>query len=238
MNQLNVTRHIVYNSGCGFAASATVAKYHGSTITPNQIEALAKKHIPSYVSGTGLDVDELCSVLNLVGFKKVTYLTSDIDVVDYAWKNYSKKKLIDVLTKLGKYRSNAAHKIAKRLAIWLAKEEYDNSLIITYDFAKQIRKALNKKLPVIVCFNWHLLWQQPKETLKMEPDPFTGLYSAHAVVACGYNKSGVIICDSFANRCTCKYIKQYEPGFYHVKWNHLMTAMGFGDIYIAEKFET
>ena len=67
-------------------------------------------------------------------------------------------------------------------------------------------------------------------------DPIKGEFEEHAVVAYGYNKKGVYICDS--HHQLYKYrLKKYRDGLYIIPWEHLMTIMGMGDIYIPEDYE-
>ena len=126
--------------------------------------------------------------------------------------------------------------LSKMMLKWLSSQVYNNTVKIDYDFEKHIKKALNRRCPVLLNFNWTMFFKFSKENSKGEYDPINGVGVDHAVVANGYDKNGIWIVDSHHEYY--KYSrKKYRRGFYKMKWGHLLTCMGSGDVIVPEEYE-
>ena len=130
----------------------------------------------------------------------------------------------------GEYRG-----VLKSLLKWMNLKEYDNNIIIDYDFGKYIRNTLDDGKPLVLSFNWTMYFKFSKYK-DILPDAIKGDYEEHAVVAYGYNKEGVNICDSHHQWYKYKF-KKYRDGLYVIPWEHLMTIMQWGDLYIPDNYE-
>jgi hypothetical protein len=186
----------------------------------------------------GLSTGEIGILLNKIGFRKVTIVTSDLRVVDYSWSNYKKKHLIECLSQLSKCKKEADGKYeARKFVKWLSNKDYENDLIIDYDFSYYLKSFLQKNKPVGITFNWNVFFRYPKINSNGVHDPYNGDASDHIVVAYGYDKKGVYICDSHHELYKYKR-KKYRNGFYKISWLNLMTVVGQGDIVFPEDYHS
>jgi hypothetical protein len=165
--------------------------------------------------------------MNYLGFGDVTIVSSDLEVVDYAWNNLSRRKITDLVGGCVK-RKNSAHSL-KTLLRFLTLEDcgvkYNNNIIVDYDYRRYIQDYIDIGIPVIITFNWNMYFRQPKED---------GV-EYHAVVVNGYDDNKVSIIDSLTEY---KYkLKKYNSGRYTIKWDHLLPVMGGnGDIVIPNNY--
>ena len=235
MKRLKVTHYLQDPAHCAVAACATAANYYNSEIDYESVKELTNKKISKKVGETGLESAQICMLLNKLGFYKVTYVTSYLDVFDYAWHSFGRRKLISALEKSVIAKKDKDQKKETRLVIrWLKDFEYENNVIISYDFGKYIRQHLNRKKPVILSFNWTMFQKFAKEGEKGS-DPLNGEEEEHAVVANGYDVKGVWIVDSHHKFYKYKR-KKYRRGFYKISWENLMTCMGQGDVILPEEY--
>jgi hypothetical protein len=230
MKQLDMTPFEQDYGCCAVAASAIVANYYDSEIDYKKAKSLTLKRVCRKVADKGLETSQIGTLLNLLGFQKVTIISSDLDLLDYTWKNLNRKRMIDILEKSVVESKKRDKKYSAKLMIkWLGNLRYNNKLIIDYNFGKYIRKHLDKNKPVIIVYNWTIYHKAPKEG-KNGPDVFNGKEECHAVVISGYDDKGVYIIDS-----------NYRPSkrkknSYKMSWENLMTCMGTGDVILADKY--
>ena len=235
MKRLKVTHYLQDPCCCSVAACATVANYYDPDINYDIAKRLAEKKVAKKVVDEGLDSAQVCMLLNRLGFYKVRYVTSILDIVDYEWQGFGRRKMLAVMEESASVKKDKIDRANARLVIkWLKDTEYDNNIIVSYDFGKYIRQHLNKKKPVILSFNWTMFQKFAKEG-DHGPDPFNGDEELHAVVANGYDAKGVWIVDSHHQYYKYKR-KKYRKGFYKISWENLMTCMGQGDVFLPEEY--
>jgi hypothetical protein len=235
MKRLKVTHYLQDPCCCAVASCATTANYHNPDINYEITKELAKKKVSKKVLDEGLESAQVCMLLNRLGFYKVRYITSILDLVDYEWEGYGRKKMISALERSAIAKKDKDDKINTKLSVkWLKDFKYDNSIIISYDFGKYIRQHLNRKKPVILSFNWTMFQKFAKDG-DSGPDPYNGEETDHAVVANGYDDKGVWIVDSHHQFYKYKR-KKYRKGFYKISWENLMSCMGQGDVYLPEEY--
>ena len=234
MKKLKIKRLLQEPGHCAIASSAIIANYYDDNVNYRTSKNIAQKKITEDTSN-GLDSGEIALLLNYLGFNKVTLISSNLYYLDYSWARLSKKKLIENI-RIAKTKTHIDYRtLCRSIYKFLIKQDYDNNLIINYNFGEYIRKYLKRKIPIIITFNWSMFFKKPKYNEKNIIDPFKGEYTEHAVVAYGYNKKGVCICDSHHEYYKYK-LKKYRKGLYTISWENLMTIIGSGDIIIPENF--
>lgn len=236
MKRLKVTHYLQDPAYCAVAACAVATNYYNSKINYQVVKGIADKKISNKIGNEGLESPQICKLLNILGFQKVTYITSYLNLVDYKWIKFGRKKMIKEMEKSLKVKSNKNEKLITKMTLtWLKNFKYSNNIIISYDFGEYIRQHLDKKKPVILSFNWTMFQKFPKEG-RFGEDPYNGQEEEHAVVANGYDNKGVWLVDS--HHQYYKYTrKKYRRGFYKISWENLMTCMGQGDVFLPEKFQ-
>jgi len=235
MKRLKVTHYLQDPACCAVASCATAANYYNPEINYENTKELARKKVSKKVLDEGLESAQICMLLNKLGFYKVRYITSILNVVDYDWQGFSRKKMIATMERSAIAKNDRNDRSNTRLCLkWLKDTEYDNNIIISYDFGKYIRQHLNRKKPVILSFNWTMFQKFAKEG-DNGPDPYNGEEEEHAVLANGYDAKGVWIVDSH-HSCYKYKRKKYRKGFYKISWENLMTCMGQGDVYLPEEY--
>jgi len=223
---IKVTRFLQEPGYCATAASASCANYYNEDVDYEYAKGIADKMAKA---SEGLDSPEIGILLNELGFYSVTIVSSDLSYLDYSWKDISRTKLIEELKEYGKKRSNSDYAVAKLMAKFLDKKEYKNELVISHHFGRHIRSFLSKKKPVILSFNWTMMFEFGKSGDKKELDTHKGNQEYHAVVGAGYDKRGVWVVDSHHQYYKYK-LKRYRKGIYKISWENLMTVMGQGDV--------
>ncbi len=234
MRKLKVTRYKQQPGHCSIASSSTVGNFCNPEIDYEYSQKIAKKKVAKYIDG-GLDSGEIGSLLNYLGFQKVTIVTTNLEIFDYSWSDYKKSRLLLRMNEMAKSYKGAYRGVLKSLRKWLSNYEFDNNIVIDYDFSKYIRQSLDKGFPIVLSFNWTMYFKYTKYKGIIE-NPIKGEAEEHAVVAYGYNKKGVYICDSH-HQCYKYKLKRYRDGLYIIPWEQLMTIMGVGDIYMPEDYE-
>lgn len=234
MKKLNIKRYLQEPAQCPIASSATIANYYNNNID----YSLAKKitfdnNIVKDLSD-GFDDGEIGLLLNYLGFQKVTFLTSNMYCFDYSWNKLSKNKLLQQMKEAKNKIDVDNRDTIKSLYRWLKRSKFDNNIIIDYNFGKSIRNFLRVGKPVLLTFNWSLFFKFAKENDK-KIDPIKGYCLYHVVVAHGYNKKNIYICDSHHEFYKYK-LKKYRKGFYSISWENLMTIMGYGYIFLADQY--
>ena len=234
MKKLKVERYKQKPGHCSIASAATIAHFHNAEINYDKTQKNAIKNVSPDIDN-GLDSGEIGTLLNYLGFNKVTVVSTNLNFLDYSWANLSKSRLIHQLDHMQKSYRGEYRSVCQSLCKWLQLYTFDNNLIIDYDFSKYIKKTIDSGKPLILSFNWTMYFRYTKQGEK-KIDPIKGECEEHAVVAYGYNKKGVHICDSHHQHYKYK-LKAYKTGFYIIPWEHLMTIMGWGDLFIPENYE-
>jgi len=238
MKKLNVKRYLQDPSHCAVAAVASVANYYNENIDYKHVKKMAidKKVVKNadVISESGLDDGEMGLLLNHLGFRKVTFITSELKGFDYTWAKYTKNKLLKTMKENRNKIDLDYRGDFKSLYKWYKKKDYDNNIVIDYNFGKYIRKYINANKPVLISMNWTQFFKFAKETDDKE-DPVQGEPSLHEVVVYGYNKTKVYICDSHHEYYKYR-LKRYRKGYYSVSWENLMTIMGNGYMLLAENY--
>ena len=235
MKRLKVTHYLQDPSYCAVASCASVANYYNSKINYEDTKELTIKKISKKVGEEGIESPQIGMLLNQLGFYKVTYITSYLNLVDYKWQNFGRKRMIKAMERSVIAKKEKEEKTMTKMAIkWLENYDYDNQLIISYNFGKYIRQHLNRKKPVVLSFNWTMFQKFAKEG-KNGQDPYNGEEEEHAVVVNGYDNKGVWIVDSHHQYYKYKR-KKYRRGFYKISWENLMTCMGQGDVFLPEEY--
>lgn len=235
MKRLKVNRFQQDPCYCAVAACSSIINYYNPEMDYEKTKEIADKKISKNIATEGLTSGEICSLLNVLGFNKVVLVSSDINFFDYQWVKYKKRRMIETLKDAVKKKKSQEEKATlKDVYKWYKKIEYDNQIIIDYDFGKYIREHLNKKKPVILTFNWTMFFKFEKFG-KYSVDPINGEYEEHAVASNGYDKNGVWIIDSHHQNYKYKR-KKYKKGFYKISWENLMAIIGMGDVILPDNF--
>ena len=236
MKRIKITHFLQDPAHCAVAAVAAITNFYNPYIDYEYVKKIAYRKISKKIfNEEGLDSPQICMLLNYLGFNEVSLITSDSSCIDYTWSKYGKRKMKAVLEESISLKKNKYEKIlVKDLYKWYSLKGYYNNIKIDYNFGKHIRKQLNKKKPIILTFNWTMLFKFVKIGDSGD-DPINGEIEAHAVVANGYDKNGVWVVDSHHNYY--KYNrKKYRRGFYKISWENLLTVMGEGDVIIPNDY--
>ena len=235
MPKLKVSRFQQEPSCCAVSACALMGNYWDVDIDYKYTKVTTLKYISKKVDEEGLDSGQMCRLLNRLGFRKVTLFTSDLRMVDFSWRHYKRKKIIEMMKELLKKKKDTDYNSDIRSVVkWLSDFNYNNQLVITYDFGRHIRESISKNRPVMLSFNWTKFFKYCKVN-DGSLDPYNVEEEVHAVAAYGYDKRGVNICDSHHEYYKYK-LKKYRKGFYKISWENLMTVIGPGDVYAADDY--
>lgn len=235
--KIKINRFQQDSAYCTVAAISSIANYFDRDMDYDNIKKAADKYLSANIDKTGLFRGQVCKLFNLVGFKKVTFITSDISIFDYHWSKYNKTNLMMAIKEAMSIKKNKLE-ITQLSDIydWYKNKKYNNVIKIDYEFGRHIRRFIDKGVPVLVTFNWNMFFKFAKCHGPDEIDPFNGESEDHAVVINGYDRKGAWIVDS--NNSFCKYSrKKYETGYYRIGWESLFTCMGQGDIVVGERYE-
>ena len=231
---LRVKRFLQEDNECAIAAASSVANYYDKSI--DYINS--RKLLPFNLRRNGLFSSQQARLFNQMGFMNVNIVTADVEVIDFTWSNLSKKSMIKKLNKLQKYYNRTKYKngnlneVVGDLHDWLSNPDYNNNLIIDNDFAKYIRKNLDKGNPVCASVVATSLFKMKKWPLKKDSD-IKGEKAHHALVIRGYDQTGVYIVDSdhgFADLS----LKKYLNGFYKISWDKFLPNIADGDLIFIE----
>lgn len=236
MPNIKVTRFRQKPSQCGIASASSIINYYDKEIDYEYVEKVAKRKVSRNVDEEGMDSGEIGYLFNVMGFKKVTIVSSNLDLFDYSFNKYGRKKQANILSGIYKYEKGPLRESAKILSRWLLREGYNNKIVVDYNFGHYIRKYIKEETPFILSYNWEMFFRCPKTDEFGQKDIIRGGYDEHVVVAYGCNKYGVNVCDSHWQHYKYK-LKKYQKGFYRIPWEHLMSIMGTGDLIIPENFE-
>ena len=234
MKRLKVTHFLQDDGCCSVAACATAANYYNPEIDYRYAKKVADK-IQKDIND-GLDSGEIGILLNRLGFHKVTIVTSDLDLFDYEWEHYGRRKLTETMRlAISRKKCKISKEQLMRFYEWYTDRRYENIIKIGLNFGTYIKKKLNRRKPVIISFNWSMFMKFPKQAEKGGADPINGDEEFHSVVLNGYDKNGVWVVDSHQESYKYKR-KKYRRGFYKMSWENLFTCMGSGDVYLPEDY--
>ena len=221
--RLKIKRFLQHPAECAVASAASITNFYNKKIDYDKVRLITEDMLETEVND-GLYDGEIGVLLNLLGFKSVNIISTDLDCFDYSWKNLSKQKIVENLKHMSRvntdYRENC-----KSMVNFLTFNGYKNKLTIDYAFGKYIREYLDTGSPVMISFNWTTFLRIPKFNDRGENDAFKGSVEIHAVVACGYDEKGVYIVDSHNSFYKYK-LKKYKNGRYRFNWEDLMVVMG------------
>jgi hypothetical protein len=237
MRPLNVTRFKQDPAHCTVAASASVANYFNPGVDYQLARHVLSNEVVKSASD-GLYSGETGLLLNQLGFRSVTLITCDLDMVDHSWSHYSTAKQVEAIDEMLRSRSiDSTYRLnLKALRKFLVFPNRHNRLIIDFKFADYIRESLDLNKPLVLSFNWNMLLRYPKQLTDGTTDYVKGSISYHAVCARGYNKKGVYIVDSHHEFYKRQW-KKYKNGFYFIPWEDLLPAMGNGDLLIVDDYD-
>lgn len=239
MASLNLKRFTQNSSTCAIASCATIANYYNKSIDYEFVKNLAiRKNILIPGSFEGLYTAETSILLNLLGFRKVDIISSDLSYLDYSWKNLSKKNLLQEMKSTKRKIQDDELKSVLGYTISFMKNNfkgYRNNIIIDYRFGNYIREGIDAGIPIVASFDWTAYFEKSKEDERGLYDP-SGNSTEHAVAITGYNKSGVKVIDSHYRFYKGKKLKKYQNGKYTIKWEELMTCMGKGDLIVPSNY--
>ena len=226
----NMKRYLQGPGECAYAAVTSAGNYHDKRIN---YEFVCNLMPPD---GDGLYTPDIGVLLNTIGFTEVKVITADIDLVDFGWKNLSKKKLIEQMKNVRRrHPDQGGRDVARSYVSFLSDSKNTNELLVDMKFGQHIRSALDNGNPVLASFNWNLFFNFPKWNEYGEPDPIKGDHESHEILIYGYDEKGVRILDSHHEMYKGK-LKKFGSGRYKMDWETLMTCMGFGDLIIPSGF--
>ena len=230
---LNIKRYLQDTSHCAVGAASTVANFHNKNVTYELAKEITYKEVTKRRprepgNFPGLEDSETGMLLNLLGFRSVTMVSTNLNHLDYSWSKLSKKELLKEMQK------NSGNKL---LYQFLSKKDFRNKLKIDYKYGEHIRNAIDKGLPVIIGFNWTMMFKTQKEGKNHKPDPVRGDYEWHCAVVRGYSDKGAYIVDSSHEYYKYR-LARYRKGKYVIPWEDLMVCLGMdGSLHIPSNYD-
>lgn len=227
-------RFVQEPSQCAVAACACIGHFYNKAIDYDNTKTLAISLNSGIVRKRGLDSAEIGLLLNTLGFKKVTIISSDLEYLDYSWTKLSKVGLIEELLIISRKTSHSCSETAKLMVEFLKYQGFQNELIIDHNYGDFIRGTLSNRCPVLLAFDWSLKFKMPKRRGQIV-DPISGEREYHVVVGYGYNENGVFVIDSHEKSYKYK-LKKFRKGKYMIPWEEMMITMASGDLIIPEQY--
>lgn len=223
---LPVRRWRQFPGECVVASVASVANYYDSDIQYGDV----RKLVPRRIRQNGLDTIQQATLLNDLGFTKVSVVTADLSFFDFSWRSYSKPRLINKLLELRNYKRRARNlseaDFVSGLIEWLHMPDCDNRLIIDHNFPKYIRRSLQYGRPVCASVMLTRLLKSKKSPTRINSSPdITGLPDEHAVVLRGFDAAGVYVVDS---------LNRNNSGYYKMKWESFLVNSPAGDLILVQ----
>ena len=123
MKRLKVTHYLQDPCCCSIAASATAANYYNPDISYEFTKELATKKISQKAPEEGLESVQICKLLNNLGFYNVALVTSNLDLVDYEWQGFGRKKMIKILEESSKVKKDRHDKMLSELSASFASKD-------------------------------------------------------------------------------------------------------------------
>lgn len=236
MRPLKVNRFKQDPKQCSIAASTSVANYYNKNVSYELVRDVVQKEVLRDIS-EGLYSGHIGSLLNHLGFKKVKIVTCDLDLVDFTWNKFSHRKKVAAMNAM--LRTHLDEDIRYNLSAlrnFVANKNFKNTVVVDHHFGEQIRTALDAKSPILVSYNWTMLWGFPKTDEYNVADYIRGGQDYHSVCLRGYNDKGVFVVDSHWEFYKRK-LKKYRNGFYTIPWEELLTVIGTGDLVIPTEYD-
>jgi len=81
---------------CAIAASASIANYYDSSVEYKEVRQMMSHRKRKQ----GLSTWQQCTLLNKLGFNKISVVTFDLEFVDFSWNKLSKSGLLRKLHRL------------------------------------------------------------------------------------------------------------------------------------------
>ena len=229
---LNVKRFRQKPSECAVAAMASLANFYDPEISYPRIRDL----IPPSKRIDGLHSSQQGRLLNKLGFDSVTVVTADLNLIDFSWRKLSKKSLIARLKRFRAYYGRARDKANKAyvhdMIRWLEDDRYDNRLVISSDFARLIKKELNKGRPVGAAIDWTSMFKFRKGLAGDKNGDIHGEADTHAIVIRGYDEQGVFVVDSHTRHYNGT-LRKYKRGYYKLPWDRFLIHIPAGDLILV-----
>lgn len=223
---LPVKRFKQYLAECSVASASSIAYFYDKTLTYNKVRKIADSILPYEFHHEGLYTSQQATLLNTLGFAKVTIVTSD-PAYDFGWNKLKKPTLIHRLRKLRAYHKNKGNldivEDVSCLIKWLSQKKYDNSLVIDSDLHKHIKRHLKFGRPVLATIHWTKMFKFSKGSLAYDQD-IKGEPQEHSLIVRGYDSKGVFIVDSHY-QCYVGSRQKYKNGFYKLSWDKFCTNM-------------
>jgi hypothetical protein len=219
---------------CAIASSVAVAQYYNKLIEYRAVSRAMDS------GGRGLYTPEIGTLLNRLGFTKVTVVSADLDYFDYTWRD--REKLLAELLHSKRYEKDAdTRKVAAAYVKFLTTEGVENELILNHHFGDYIRKSIDANEPVMISFNFNMFHELGKQDDAGKVNPRKGSCEQHEVIVNGYDAKGVSIVDSHTKMYKGR-LSKFRNGRYKMTWETLMTVMGSGDVilpsgYSKERFD-
>lgn len=226
---LSVKRFEQKPSECAIAASSSLANYYEPDVDYKDVREL----IPPSLRKRGLYSSEQGRLLNKLGFESVVIVSADLELIDFSWRKFSKKRLISRLKRLRAYYGRARDKDGKSyvhdMVKWLEDDRYDNGLVISDDFSRLIKKELNRGRPIGAAIDWTSMFKFQKETVRKDREgDIHGWQENHAIVIRGYDDQGVFVVDSHTKYYGA--LKKYKRGYYKLSWDRFLIHIPAGDL--------
>lgn len=220
---MEIVRYKQHTSECSLAAISSICNYYDRSLTYEIIRSIVRRHIQkNLLSGFFCGTSGL--IFNLLGFKRVTIHTCDLDFLDFSWKTPTQQ--LSALTKQSKSKniSKDFRDNVKSMMKFLSCK--NNNLVVDYRYRQIIKYCINYSMPVLVGYNWTRFFRQPKRNSKFKPDPFNGREDYHSVVAKDYNDTGVQVIDSSEEYKGKP--KKYRKKYYTMPWDDFLIAVSNG----------
>lgn len=227
---LNVKRFKQSTAECAIAATSSLANFFDSSVDYEDVREMLK----ASKRKQGLYTSQQGRLLNRLGFESVTIVTADLNLIDFSWANYTKKSLVRRMKKLRAYyrrTKDESWECVNDMVEWLEDEEFDNNIIIDYEFKKYIKRQLDRGVPVGAAINWTSLFKFSKGNRRQNGD-IKGVPEYHAIVLRGYDKNGVFVVDSHHQYYRGKWAK-YRRGYYKLLWEKFLVNIPAGDLILV-----
>jgi hypothetical protein len=226
--KLRVKRFRQRPGDCAIAAAASAANYFNPDVEYRRVRRALES------DGQGLYTPDIGTLLNRLGFAKVTIITADLDHFDYTWRD--REKLLSELKHSKRYdKDSDTRAVSSAYVNFLTRGDADNNLILDHHFGNYIRKSIDDGLPCLISFNFNMFHELGKWGDDGKKDSRRGSYEQHEVLISGYDQKGVNIVDSHHELYVGR-LKKYRGGRYKMSWETLMTVMGMGDVILPSGY--
>lgn len=226
---LHVRRFNQIGAECGVASLASLVNYFDPTID--------YKHVRSFIDPLdniiedGIETFQQVKLLNNIGYKSITIVSHNEDLIDFSWAGKSKNEIILGMKKLRKQHIKDKFEsgviMIDGIIGRLEDSECDNNIIIDSEFHKHIKHSLKSGKPVLTSIQFNSFHKISKN--------YTGEATVyHSIVIRGFDNKGVFIVDSHNFDLRHWQFKKYQSGYYKVSWEKfLVNIPEDGDIIIV-----